>query len=150
MTDVESDYKRPLKELFLQLNLSAQKSTIKKERQINIYFAFLLFWLILIITISLVIIFMPELNVSNESQGKWIQRFGSMISLLIAVGELLFIHRLSKLIKVSHWAQLTCEIYIERKCKIILNISIFLTSVFIIFGAVVSSYGDLFYEYFIH
>ena len=64
-----------------------------------------------------------------------------------AIYILLLIVKLNKLVSVRHWANLTCEIYIERVYKPYLHFSIVMTFLFIVYGTITWGYGDLLHPF---
>ena len=72
-----------------------------------------------------------------------IQRVGSIVPFLAVVGEAVFIVRLNKLVSVIHPAQLTFEIYKQRRFKWLVYLSLAVTFILAGAGAVVSGYGDI-------
>lgn len=92
------------------------------------------------------IVYLIGFSITNETLGERIQRAGSIIPLFAILGEVMFVVKLNKLASVIHPAQLTYEIYKERRFKPLLNISLIITILFTCLGAVLSGYGDFLYE----
>jgi hypothetical protein len=143
MASAEEDYKRPLEDIYEGLSDSAKKSIDCDVFKIWTYFAF---WSVFIIISMVFIIFFLGCNVIDEPLGKQVQRLGSIIPFFAIVGEALFIVKINKLASVIHPAQLACEIYLHRRFKVLVNLSITLTFMFVCLGAVLSGYGDLLFQ----
>lgn len=75
-----------------------------------------------------------------ESIGKRVQRAGALVSLFAVMGEVVFVYKLNKLAQVIHPAQLRFEIYKSRRFKPMLKVTLYLTSFFVVLGAVISGY----------
>lgn len=140
---VEDDYKIPIEELRAKCHGSTQvwiQNTICKVR---LYFGlWILFFILSAVFIWTIILFRPEM----EPIDKWIQRTGSLIVLLTGLGESVFVVKLRKLAQVSHWAELYCEIYIERRYRRYLIFSIVVSGLLVIMGSVIGGYGDIMYK----
>lgn len=140
MATVEEDYKRPLKEIYDGLHESTQKYIDSDVFKVWKYFAF---WCAYIVISAIGISFLIGCDLVNEPIGKQVQRVGSIIPFLAVLGETLFIVKIHKLASVVHPAQLACEIYMQRKFKFLVNISITFTFLLVGLGAILSGYGDL-------
>jgi uncharacterized membrane protein len=140
---VEEDYKKTPKELYDSLPKRTQTWVDNKVSKIKVTFA--LWFIFTVVAVSAVIIFVIR-NPFEEPLGLWLQRSGSIISLLAVIAEVVFVAKLNKLVRISHWAKLTCEVYLDIKYKPLLNISIFITIVLVILGTLIWGYGDILYE----
>ncbi|MCW7754381.1 hypothetical protein OOT00_10330 [Desulfobotulus sp. H1] len=143
MATIEDDYKRPLTEIYKELPHDTQKWVDENTDKVLIYFRF---WCFFILFSSITIGFFIAFDFINEPIGKLIQRVGSIIPFLAVLGEALFIVKINKLASVIHPAQLTCEIYMQRKFKVLVNISVVLTFLFVGIGSILSGYGDLLFS----
>ncbi|MFK3874030.1 hypothetical protein [Pseudoalteromonas rhizosphaerae] len=140
MASVEEDYKRPLKDIYEGFSDSAKKSIDCDVFKIWTYFTF---WSVFIVISAIFIFFFLGCNVIDEPLGKQVQRVGSIISFFAVVGEALFIVKINKLASVIHPAKLVYEIYLHRRFKVLVNLSIAFTFMFVCLGAVLSGYGDI-------
>lgn len=140
MGTVEEDYTKPLNEVYDSLPEATREALAKDIRKIWLYF---IAWIIFILLSSLSVYFFVKYSIVHEDIGKRLQRVGSIIPVLAILGETLFIVKLHKLSSVIHWAQLTCEIYKERRFKRIVYISLSITFLIVISGEILSGYGDL-------
>jgi len=142
---IEEDYKKPLKELYDSFPERTQEWINREVLKIRMYF---IFWCIFLMLSALCIGYLVELNPFNKPIETWFQRAGSLIALVASLAEAIFVVKLKKLVRVSHWAQLACEIYVERAYKPFLNFSLFLTAFFVALGTIIWGYGDLLYGQF--
>lgn len=141
---VKEDYKKSLKELYESLPENTQQwvhSEVSKIRKV-----FILWFLFLFFSLTSVCIFVYK-NPLEEQLGIWIQRSGSLLSLIAVIAEVLFIAKLNQLVRISHWAKLSCEVYVERKYKSLLRFTIITTIFLVSFGTIVWGYGDLLYKF---
>ena len=130
----------PLNQLRAQLPEETQQWIRRTITKIRIYF---MLWLAFLIFSAGIIWWVILLQPASEPIDKWIQRTGTLIVLLAGIGETLFIVKLRKLAKVRHWAQLSCEIYIERRYRSYLYFSISVTGLLVLFGTILGGYGDM-------
>lgn len=140
---VKEDYVRPLPELFEQLDEEAKVETLATERKIKKY---LIFWLLFLSIFLFGIVLLVLANPADERPNEWFQRSGSLIALAAVLGETFFLVKLNKMVRVTHWAHLVCEIYIERTYLKYLHILLAVTVVQVVVGTVIGSYGDLFFR----
>lgn len=143
MATIEEDYKRPLKEIYESLPEPTRQALDSDISRIWTYF---ILWLIFIAFSIVAIVSFIEYVLIDESLGERAQRAGSIIPLLAVMGETLFIAKLNKIASVIHPAQLTYEIYKQRRFKPLVNLSLILTFLFILIGAIFSGYGDILYQ----
>ena len=143
----EDGREKPLKELYNSFPEKTREWIDSEVSKIRKYFIFWCSFVAFSIVFILVLIFV---NLANEPIGTWIQRSGSLVCLLAGLAELIFIVKLKKMVRASHWAHLSCEIYIERSFKPLLNITIFVTALLVGVGTVIWGYGDLFYNLMVH
>lgn len=143
MATIEEDYKRPLTEIYEELPHDTQKWVDENSAKVWFYFSF---WCFFILFSSIIIGFFITCDFINEPIGKLIQRVGTIIPFLAVLWEALFIVKINKLSSVIHPAQLTCEIYMQRKFKVLVNISVVLTFLFVGIGSILSGYGDLLFS----
>lgn len=143
MASVEEDYKRPLEEIYEGFSYSAKKSIDCDVFKIWTYFAS---WSVFIVLSTVFVILFLCCNSINEPLGKQVQRIGSIIPFFVIVGEALFIVKINKITSVIHPAQLAYEIYLHRRFKILVNLSVALTFMFVLLGAVFSGYADLLFQ----
>lgn len=143
MASVAEDYKRPLKEIYESF---PEKTQISLNKDISKIWKYFIFWCIFVILSIIAIVYLIGFSITNETLGERIQRAGSIIPLFAILGEVMFVVKLNKLASVIHPAQLTYEIYKERRFKPLLNISLIITILFTCLGAVLSGYGDFLYE----
>lgn len=140
---IKEDHKMPLKELYSSIPEIGQKWVDNRVNTIIRYFVYWFIFLCLaVISISIIV----SLNPVNESHAIWFQRSGSIITLLATLAEALFVVRLNKLVRISHWAQLRPEIYVERKYKPLLNFSLVTTAIIISCGTLIWGYGDILFN----
>ena len=139
---IEEDYKKTLKELYESVPSETQQWIDNEVSKIQKIFWLWLIFLVFSLSGVFALVFMNPLG---EQVGIWIQRSGSLISLLAVIAEVGFISKLSKLVNISHWATLTCEVYLERKYKRLLNLTIVVTISLASFGTILWGYGDLLY-----
>jgi hypothetical protein len=142
MGTVKEDWEMPLDLLYKQMACNVQESTDQKIRKIYFLFAY---WLIALAMGAVFVTLIIRWEQSETEMPYWFQRSGSIISLLAVVFEIVFLTRLNRLIKLTFWAQLVPDIYIERKCKWILNLTIVVTFGIVALGTLIWGYGDLFY-----
>lgn len=143
MTTIEEDRTRPLKEVYDSLPEATQKTLSADIRKIWIYF---ITWGVFIAISTVAIAWFVECELIEESLGARLQRIGSIVPVLAALGESLFIVKLNRLASVIHPAQLTYEIYKHRRFKPLVHISVGVTLIAFVFGAVLSGYGDLLFK----
>jgi hypothetical protein len=137
---VKEDHTRPLKEVYESLPQATRETLSADIRKIWVYF---ITWAIFIAISAVVIAWFIECELIDEPLGKRLQRIGSIIPVLAVLGESLFIVKLNKLASVIHPAQLTYEIYKQRRFRPLVNLSLVVTFVIICFSEVLSGYGDL-------
>ncbi|MCI5107905.1 MAG: hypothetical protein MRY76_14440 [Pseudomonadales bacterium] len=140
---VKEDYVRPLPELFSQLGEETKVETLAAEKTIK---KILILWLLFLSIFLFGIVLLVLANPADERPNDWFQRSGSLIALIAVLGETFFLVKLNKMVRVTHWAQLACEIYIERRYLKYLHILMAVTVVQLVVGTVIGSYGDLFFH----
>ncbi len=143
MDNKDKDYDEPLESAYGRLLDSGRIFVDSNSPKIKKYF---ISWCLFIILSAICIVGWISCDLIHETVGKRIQRAGSIIPLFALFGEFIFLIKLNKLVSVIHPAELTCEIYLSRKFKILKHISLYLTTFFIFLGAVLSGYGDLLYN----
>jgi hypothetical protein len=137
------DYEIPLEELYAGFPIETREWITKTIFKIRLYFGG---WLLFLAFSTGIILFVLSLRPADESIDTWFQRVGTLIVLLTSLGETIFVVKLRAMAKVSHWAQLSCEIYVERRYKKYLVFSLVVSAFLIIFGSLIGGYGDLFYR----
>lgn len=140
MGTVEEDYTKPLNKVYESFPKTTRDALAKDIRKIWLYF---IAWVTFILVSSLSVYLFVSYALVNEEIGKRLQRVGSIIPVLAILGETLFIVKLHKLSSVIHWAQLTVEIYKERRFKPLVYISLSITFLIVVSGEIISGYGDL-------
>ncbi|PKG37052.1 hypothetical protein [Psychromonas sp. Urea-02u-13] len=140
---IKEDYKRPLNELYEMLTGDSKKLLDNDVKKVWGYFAK---WLFVILFSLISIGYLIFLNPYNENFGTWFQRSGSLISVVSILVEVFFIIKLNKLVSVTHPAHLINEIYLFRRFKFILNLSVIVTVLLLVLGTIIWGYGDLFFE----
>lgn len=143
MATIKDDYERPLKEVYEGFPSETQKWIDKSVVKVWVYFSF---WFVFILFSATVINFFIFCGTINEPVGKIVQRVGAIIPFLAALGEALFIVKVNKLASVLHPAQLACEIYMHRRFKVLVKMSVILTFLFVGIGAIFSGFGDLLFS----
>jgi hypothetical protein len=142
---MEEDFKKPLKELYS----SHSAETIEWiDKTASTAWQYFLSWAAYILLSAIFIWFFVATNPYNQPQGEWFSRSGSLITLLAALGEALFIIKLNGLVKITHPAMLTPEIYLQRKFTPILKLTFALTLFLASIGTIIWGYGDLLYCYY--
>lgn len=139
---IESDFKTPLNEVYASLPESTQKWIDSQIKSIHIYF---FVWLAYIVLSLAIILFVTLENPFNQPTNEWFARSGSLMTLFPVLGEAVFLIKLNELVKITHPAQLSCEIYVERRFKPLLTFSVMLTLIHVSVGTIVWGYGDLLY-----
>lgn len=137
---VKDDYSIPLSQLLARLPEETQQWIRRTITKIRIYFVL---WLAFLILSAGIIWWVLLLQPASEPIDKWIQRSGTLIVLLAGLGETIFIVKLRRLAQARHWAQLACEIYVERRYKSYLYFSIAVTGLLVLCGTVLGGYGDI-------
>lgn len=140
MGTVEEDYARPLKEVYESLPEETRIVLSADMRKIWTYF---IVWAVFIAISAVAIVWFVECVLIDESLGRRLQRAGSIVPVLAVIGETLFIVELNKLASVTHPAQLTYQIYKQRRFKPLIQISLCVTFLIFCLSAVFSGYGDL-------
>ena len=143
MNRVEEDYTRPLKEVYESLPEATREALSADIRKIWMYF---IAWTVFIVISAVAIVWFVGCGLIDEPLGERLQRIGSIVPVLAVLGESLFIVKLNKLASVIHPAQLTYEIYKQRRFKPHIYISLAVTFIVICFGAVLSGYGDMLFK----
>jgi hypothetical protein len=139
----EDNYKRPLKDIYDGFPESLRMSVNKDAGKIWKYFVL---WCFFIILSTMCGVGWISCDLIDESVGKRIQRAGAIIPLFAVFGEAVFLIKLNNLASVIHPAKLLCEIYKERRFKLLKNTSLYITAFFIFLGGILSGYGDLLYK----
>jgi hypothetical protein len=142
--EIEEDYLKPTGELYDALPEETRVWVKSTASTIRTYFYL---WCIFIVLSGAAIYILLLINPLLEEANTWFQRSGSLITLVASIGEATFIVKLNKLVSVRHWANLTCEIYIERVYKPYLHFSIVMTFLFIVYGTITWGYGDLLHPF---
>lgn len=140
---VKDDYEMPLEQLYARFPEDTKAWIRKTTLKIRLYFGM---WVLFFILSAVLIWVVLSCKPTGESVHTWVQRAGTLIVLLTGVGETIFVVKLRALAQVSHWAQLSCEIYIERRYKKYLLFSLIVSALLIIVGSIVSGYGDILYQ----
>lgn len=140
MSTVKEDYTRPLEDIYESFPESTRNALAKDIRAIWTYFSA---WVFFVAAWSVIITILVACVIEGSPLGSRLQRVGSIIPFLAVLGETLFIVRLNKLVSVIHPAQLTYEIYKQRRFKPLVYVSLIVTFLIVGSGAVLSGYGDL-------
>jgi hypothetical protein len=140
---IKEDFEKPLKSLYEELPRNTQEAIDKDASKIWIY---VISWCAFVGLSIVGIIYLIETNPLNRPIDTWFQRSGSIITLLAGFSEVVFLIKLNELVKISHPAQLSCEIYIERTFKPLLYITVVSTIIFVSLGTLIWGYGDLLYS----
>lgn len=140
MDTVEEDYSRPLREVYQSMPEATRVSLAADARKIWVYF---FSWVIFVLLSALLVVWFTTHGLLTEPFGERLQRIGSIIPVLAVVGETLFLVRINRLASVIHPAQLTIQIYRQRRFRPLVYVSLGLTFLFVVVGAVLSGYGDL-------
>ena len=140
MGTVEEDYSKPLREVCETFPEATRTALSSDVRKIWVYFVS---WLIFVVLSAAIVAWFVAFGYTSEPLGERLQRIGSIVPVLAVVGESLFIARLHKLASVIHPAQLTIEIYKQRRFRPLVYVSLWLTFIIVFSGAVLSGYGDL-------
>tara|TARA_B100001063_G_scaffold149516_1_gene139501 strand:+ start:352 stop:777 length:426 start_codon:yes stop_codon:yes gene_type:complete len=137
---IQDDYSRSLQEIY---DSFPEKTQEPLDQDIKLIWGYFIAWGLFTLLALGSIVYLVLLNPFNESFGIWFQRSGSLISLIAVLTETVFIIKLSKLVNISHPVQLTYEIYLFRRFKSLLNLSIFITAILLFVGTIIWGYGDL-------
>ena len=140
MGTVEEDYSKPLREVLESLPEATRTALSADVRKIWVYFVS---WLVFVVLSAIVVAWFIAYCYTSEPLGERLQRIGSIVPVLAVVGESIFIARLHNLASVIHPAQLTMEIYKQRRFRPLVYVSLWLTFIIVFAGAVLSGYGDL-------
>lgn len=140
METVEEDYSKPLREVYESLPDATRASLAADVRKIWSYF---FYWLVFVVLSGTFVACFVAYGYTSDPLGERLQRIGSIVPVLAIVGESLFIARLHKLASVIHPAQLTMEIYKQRRFRPLVYVSLWLTFIIVFAGALLSGYGDL-------
>lgn len=131
---IQDDYSRPLQEIYDSFPEIKQKTL---DQNIKLIWGYFIAWGLFTLLALGLIVYLVLLNPFNEIFGIWFQRSGSLISLITVLTETVFIIKLSKLVNISHPAQLTYEIYLFRRFESLLNLSIFITAILLFAGTLI-------------
>tara|TARA_R110001599_G_scaffold87470_2_gene233325 strand:- start:1060 stop:1488 length:429 start_codon:yes stop_codon:yes gene_type:complete len=137
---VEEDYSKPLREVYKSL---PEKTRVVLSADVRKIWGYFISWLLFIAFSAIAVAWFIAYGYTSEPLGGRLQRIGSIVPVLAVVGEALFITRLHKLASVIHPAQLTIEIYKQRRFRPLVYVSLWLTFIIVFAGAVLSGYGDL-------
>lgn len=140
METIEEDYSKPLREVYESLPEATRTALSADVRKIWVYFVS---WLFFVVLSAIAIACFIAYDYTPGPLGERLQRIGSIFPVLAVVGESLFIARLHKLASVIHPAQITMEIYKQRRFRPLVYVSLCLTFIIVFAGAVLSGYGDL-------
>ncbi|GGY52422.1 hypothetical protein GCM10011297_26660 [Bacterioplanes sanyensis] len=143
MDTVKDDYQKPVQEVYESLPTETKEWVDKQVVKVWVYFGV---WCIFLLTASVVLGCFILSEIVDDPIEKRIQRSGSIIPFVVVLGEALFIGKINKLASVIHPAQLTCEIYMQRRFKILVNGSLILTFIIMAVGSILSGYGDLLFR----
>lgn len=140
MGRVDEDKTRPLKEVYESL---PEETRIVLSEDIRKIWTYFIVWAVFIAISAVAIIWFVGCVPIDEPLGERLQRIGSIVPVLALIGETLFIVKLNKLASVIHPAQLTYQIYKQRRFKPLVQISLWVTFLIYCLSAVFSGYGDL-------
>lgn len=143
MASVKEDNKRPVEEIYNSLPEATQEWVDTSIVKVWFYFSA---WCFYMLISSIVIGFVFLDDITHEPIGKRIQRLGAIIPFVAVLGEALFIGKINKLASVIHPAQLACEIYMQRRFKILVSGTMVFTFIIVAVGSVFSGYGDFLFS----
>ncbi|MCK8107737.1 hypothetical protein MTF64_12705 [Pseudoalteromonas sp. 2CM41L] len=143
-TDINDFYKKPLNNIYDEWPQSTRDELDKDIKKIWYYF---ILWCVFVLLSIAFVYYLVTSNLIDEPIAKKLQRVGSVISLLVLFGEVTFLYKLNKLAKVIYPVTLLFEVYKARRFKPLMYFTAFISIFFITLGTIVSSYGDLVYNF---
>ncbi len=145
MKTAEEDKTSPLKDVYKSMPEELKRSVDDQIKDVRRYFSYISIGALFFLT---TIILLVVCNPLDRPMHTWIQRAGSLITLLTGLSEIIVFTKLKKLVDTENPFGLTYLIYIKRYFESRLKLSIILTSILLSLGTITWGYGDLIYCYF--